>query len=446
MRRKWLCLFALFIFFISTSQIKAEPFALSIDDAIERALEQSISLLRSEIDLALSEYAASNLWSEIIPGFSLNAGMTILPSTPLFTDPGFTYNSDALSYNFTFGVSFTINPSVRASMERIELAYRTQLLNYEAAKTQLEIQVVREYLRLITRWDYLTILEENLEQSRERMELDRIARENGLLSELAWLNSQLSVETARYNLSDARSSYRNALEEFLFILGIDAGTEIIFFDDTDIVPRSFNAEQLILEHLPRRPDIIRHQQNIHRLELGESITTQNSRLPTLSFSTQWRGFSSPSSPMQRQGLRDPFADSLSATISLSIPLDSWIPGTRQNQNIRSAAAEVEKARLDLENAESAAGTRIRSLVSNLNNLNASLEIAQLRVDIALRTVEATEDAFRNGTVSYRELEDRRRDLTDARQRLLDGEFQYRSLLLDLAAELNIDWRVLIRPI
>ena len=422
----------------------ATPLALTIDEAIERALEQSINLLKSEIDLSLSEYAAANLWSEIIPGFSLSAGMNILPSTNLFTEPGFAYNSNMLSYNFNLGLSFSINPSVRASMERIELAYRTQLLNYETAKRQLEIQVVREYLRLITRWDYLVILEENLEQSRERMELDRIARANGLLSELAWLNSQLSVETARYNLSDSRNSYQNALEEFLSILGIDAGTEISFNDDTDIVPMIFNAENLIFEYLPRRPDIIRLQQNIQRLELTQSITTQNSRLPTLSLSAQWRGFSSPVSPTRRQGLGDPFSDNLSATISLSIPIDSWIPGTRQNQNLRSAAAEVEKARLDLENAETAAKTRIRSLVSNLNNLNSSLEIAQLRVDIAQRTVDATEDGFRNGTVSFRELEDRRRDLTDARQRLLDGEFQYRSLLLDLAAELNIDWRELIR--
>jgi multidrug efflux system outer membrane protein len=129
-------------------------------------------------------------------------------------------------------------------------------------------------------------------------------------------------------------------------------------------------------------------------------------------------------------------------LSLSIPIDSWIPGTRQNQNIKAANTEVEKAKLDLQNTETQAKTQIRSLVSNLNSTWESLEIARLRVSVAQRTVDATTVGFRNGTVEFRDLEDRRSDLSNARQRLLQEELSYQSLLLDLAAALNVEWRSL----
>jgi len=435
-------LFSIIVFF-SVLNIHPEARTLGMEETVELALEQNINLLKSEIDLALSEYAASNLWSELFPSFSLSAGMTLLPATPLFTG-GFNYNTNNLSYNFNLGISFSLNPSFRASMERIELAYRSQLLTYENARMQLEIQIIKEFFRMYTRQQYLQIMEETYNSAQQRLELDRIARQSGLLSELNWLNSQLSVETARYNLNDARNTYQNSLEDFLALLGMESGTELFFNGDIEILPMDLDADRLVLEYLPRRPDIIRQVQTIERLVLTRNISTQNARFPTLSLSAQWRG-GTPTGG-QRGGLGDPFTDSITGSISLNIPIDSWIPGSRQNQALRAADAEVEKARLDLQSAETTARNQIRSIVSNLNNLNGSLEIARLRVEIAQRTVEATEEGFRSGTVAFRELEDRQRDLTDARQRLLEGEFSYKSLLLDLAAALNVDWRTLIRPV
>jgi len=418
--------------------IAAEPATLSLEDAIQRALDQSINLRREAIDLALADYSARRLWSEIFPGINLSAGLTLLPQT-LFTDPGFRYNADELRYSLNLGLALSLNPSLRASMNRIELAFRTQLLSYEDARRQLEIRVIKDFLRLITMNENVAHMEENLEFATHTMNNNRIAWQHGHISELTWLNSQLSVETARYALNTARGAYQNALWEFLALLGMDAGTDITFTGTIDIIPILYDPEQLILIYLPRRPDIINQRQTIERMELGRSITSLSSRSPTLTLSTQWG-----THPGQGLGFGDPLAERVSGSVTLNIPIDSWVPGTRQSQNIRAASAEVEKARLDLQNIETQAKTEIRSLISNLRNTWESLEIARLRVDIAQRTVDVTDEGFRSGTVSFQELEDRRRDLSDARQSLLLGELNYQNLLLDLAAALNVEWRVLTR--
>ena len=430
-----------FIFFpICTFTAAAQAVALSLDEAVKRALDQSINLRRGAIDLAQAEYSANRLWSEIFPGFNLSAGMDFLPRTPLFTDPGFSYETDRLSYSFNFGLRLSLNPSLRASMNRITLAYRTQLLAYEDAARQLELRVTKSFLQLGMMKETTDHMEQSLQSAVRTMENNRAAWQNGQLSELTWLNSRLSVETARYDLSTVRVAYENALGEFLALLGMDAGTDIVFSGSIDIVPALYDSEQLILEHLPKRPDIISQRQSIERLELGRSITTLSNRSPTLDISTQWAG-GTPGG--NTQGFGAPFTDSLSGSLSLTIPIDSWIPGTRQNQNIRAAGAEVEKAKLELQNIETQAKTQIRSLVSNLRNTWESIEIARLRLDLARRTADAAEEAFARGTAAFQELEDRRRDMTDARQRLLQIELGYQNLLLDLASALNVEWRTLL---
>ena len=427
---------AIFFMLLGTISAMAETVTLTLDDAVKRALDQSLNLKKEAIDLARTEYSANRLWSEIFPGFSLSAGLNFLPSTPLITEPGFQYKDENLEYSLNLGLSLSLNPSLRSSMKRIDLAYRSQLLKYEDARKQLEVVVIKDFLYLITRKENIAYMEESLELALQKLDKDRIARENGLLSELTWLNTRLSVETARYNLSNAQEVYQTALGDFLALLGMETTDNVIFKGTVEIVPVLSDPEQLIMEHLPKRPDIINQRQIIEGLELAKNITTLNNRFPTLDIGTQWRGLQGGVS------FNGPFSDNVSGSVTLRIPLDSWIPGTKQNQNIRAARDEVEKARISLQNTETSAKSQIRSLVSRLTRTWASLEIARLRVEIAERTAESAEEGFKNGTVEFQELEDTRNELTDARQRLLQGEYDYQSLILDLASAINVEWKTL----
>ena len=430
------CLFTALFFLLNVSIVAGESVTLTIDEAVQRALDNSINLKKGAIDLNQAGYSANRLWSEIFPGFNLSAGLTFLPTSPLITEPGFSYRDEALSYSLNLGLRLDLNPSIRSSMRLIELAYRRELLSYEQAARQLEIHVIKNFLGLVNSREHIAFMEESLDIAIHNLNQDRIAWQNGMLNELTWLNSQLSAETARYNLSMARGAYQIALEEFLTLLDMDTGTDLILSGTIDIVPIYYYPEELILMYLHRRPDIISQYQTIERLELTRNRTAFDSRSPSINLSTQWEGGSG------QGGLNAPFQDNIRGTVTLNIPVNSWIPGTRQSQNIRAADADLDKARLDLQNTQTQAKAQIRILVLNLNNTLESLEIARLRMELAQRTVEATEIGFRNGTVQYRVLEETRRDLADARQRYLNGELGYQSLLLDLASALNVDWKVL----
>jgi len=245
------------------------------------------------------------------------------------------------------------------------------------------------------------------------------------------MNSRLSVENAKYSLSAARSAFANNTGEFLGMLGMAQDADVPLLGKIEIVRIDAQAETLIRDYLPQRPDIISRRQEIERLENTEKQTAFSSRAPSLGLGVTWESSNF-----------DPFSDRITGSATVSIPVDPWIPGTSKSQNIQKASQSVEKAKLDLQIAEDSAKTQIRSLASSLRNSWDSVEIARLSVEVAERSYELSDLGFRNGTVESLALEDARNNLANSRQRLLQSELSYFNMTLDLCAALNIDWKQL----
>jgi len=269
-----------------------------------------------------------------------------------------------------------------------------------------------------------------------QLQLDRnqVAFKNGLVGELTLMQSQLSMQNARYSLSSARSAYSTRMGDFLVQLGIAQDADVALEGKIEIVKIEADAEQLIRDNLSRRPDIVSKRQEIERLENAQKQATLSGKAPSLTLGVNWNS----------TRLFDPFTDRISGSATLNIPIDPWIPGTGRNQSVRNAKYAIEKARLDLQSAEDAAAAQIRSLAANLRNSWDSIEIARLSLSVAERGHELTQQGFRNGTVDSLKLEDARNNLVMARQRLLQSELAYFNMILDISAALNIGWKDLMK--
>jgi multidrug efflux system outer membrane protein len=399
--------------------------ALSLDKAIALALENNLSLKKNLIDLSGAEYSASRLWSKVFPDITASAGVSY--SSALFSGDGFALDDKKLNLSVGFAIDLRLNAGIPYAIKNIKLAYQSSLLNYEDARNQLVIQITKKFFSLIAEKNNLDYLENILNLAQMQFERNQISYNNGFIGQLTLMNSRLSVENARYNLSAVRSAFAYNTGEFFVMLGMAQDTDASLLGNIEIVRIDAEAETLIREYLPQRPDIISRRQEIQRLEYAEKQDAFSSRAPSLILSVDWgsRNF-------------DPFNDTLTGSARLSIPVDSWIPGTTRSQNILKAAQSVEKAKLDLQIAEDSAKTQIRSLASNLRNSWDSVEIARLSVGVAERSYELTDTGFRNGTIESLVLEDARNNLANSRQRLLQSELSYLNMTLDLCAALNID--------
>jgi len=422
--------------FPAETPAETSPLSLSLDDAIKQGLANNLELKKSRIDLSMAQYSSNRLWAEVFPTISGTLGTAY--SSALFSGDGFEASKDNLSNSAGLGINLTLNAGIPFSIKNIKLAYQTRLLSYEDACNQLELQITKNFYYLIADHDNLASLDYMLQLAQRQYERDQVAFRNGLVGELSLMQSRLGLENARYNLSAARSAYANRMGDFLSQLGIAQGADTALSETTlegkiEIAKVEADAERLINEHLPRRPDIVSKRQEIERLENAAKQSSFASKAPSLRLAADWnsRNF-------------DPFTDTVSGSATLTIPIDPWIPGTARSQSVRSAKNAIDKARLDLQNVEDAAAAQIRSLAANLRNSWDSIEIARLSLGVAERGYELTEQGFRNGTVESLKLEDARNNLVNARQRLLQSELSYFNMILDISAALNISWKDLMQ--
>jgi multidrug efflux system outer membrane protein len=413
---------------------------LTLDNAVERALRHSIELQKSRITLNDGEYSSKRLWAELFPTINASAGISY-GNAPLFTGTAEErrIGEHNFGYNISAGIVLNLNAGIPYRMRLLNLAYQQQFLSHEETRRLLEIATAQHFYTLITTRENLAQLDETLGLAERQLEKHRVGRANGLISEATLLQSRLAVETARYELSSARAAYTQDLGVFLSVLGLPPETPAKLEGEFTIQKIDMDPEELIREYLPKRPDIEQQRQAIARLELAERQALLGSRAPSLDLSFSWQG-----GPSGTRPITNPFSDNLSGSATLRIPVNPWIPGTRESQTLRGAASDIEKALLDLKNTEENAAAQIRSLMVNLRNSWESLEIARLREQVAQRSYELTEQGFLSGTVESLNLETNRNNLAAARYQLLRSELMYQSLVLDLARAINVDWRQLTR--
>jgi outer membrane protein TolC len=392
-------------------------------------LEYNLSLKKNEIDLSASGYSEKNLWSEIFP--SISASASVGSKNKLFSD--IPPSNEGFNYSIGFGISLGLNAGIPYTLQSIKLAHQNNILKYDDARNQLSIQITKLFYSLIAEKNNLLLSEEIFNLAQRQYTRSEISFRNGLVGELSLTQSSLALENARYNFSAANITHRNNMSDFLAMLGMSLDEDITLLGEVNIVKIDADAEALINEYLPKRPDILRANQEIERLALAQKQTLLQAKAPSLNLSVEWNSSNF-----------DPFSDILSATARLNIPIDPWIPGTAKDQTVSKANDAIKKAKLDLSSAENSAKTQTRSLCALLRNSWDSILIARLSLTAAQRGYQLTEQGFNNGTVESLTLQDARNNMANARQRLLQTELSYFNMILDLSSALNIDWKNLIQ--
>ncbi|MDR1507104.1 MAG: TolC family protein [Treponema sp.] len=419
MFRRWCCLF-----FFLTAFLGAQEFSvITLEEAVELALKASVDIKKNAVELGLAKTNADNLWAQLFPSINLTAGMNY--NIPLLrAAPG-----GNPAYSASAGLSLYFNAGLPHAMKNITLAYQQKLLTAEDARRLLSLNVAKDFYSLVALEQNLLVFENAKILAEEQMERDTAAWRSGYKGELEYLQGRLSAERAALDYEKALAGYRDALAEFCAALGLD-NTAIRLSGTVEtgrIVP---DPEKLAGEYAARRPDIAAKRHEVERAAAEEKQKRLSAKAPSLTLSANWGAAAADN--FSWEGDR-----SLGASIRLSIPVNPWIPRTLENQALQAASAAVETASLDFEDSLEKARREIHRLCANLETLWNERRLSRLQLEIARRSYELSEEAYRSGTMSFVDFEIIRSRYTEARQGLLSGELDYRLLVLELASALNI---------
>jgi outer membrane protein TolC len=409
--------------------VSAQETALEVDEAVKLAAANNLSLKSGRITLGKAARARNNVWNTWLP--SIDASVSF-----------YRYNEDPSVPGISpWYMAFGLEASLPLSMSKVEsikatiLSYESGQLDYETAEKQLERDVRKAFYALLLSQESIRLAEQQLATAEKQYQKALKNYQAGLAPKLDTLTAQVSAENLKPELETQRVSYATSLMSFQLLLGLEPAEQLALQGTIEAGSFHFDPKELSRTYMSGRLDVKSLEKQIQILESRKRLQESTSFTPTLSASATY--VPTINDPFAfKWGNGDEWTDNGKLTLSLTIPLDGFIPGSADRVAVASAQDDIENARIALQQARQKADVEIRSAVLALEKSLRTMEALTLNVARAQEAYDLTETSYNAGTVELLEVQNASDELQKAKLLLLKEKYNYLSGLIDLSYSLN----------
>ncbi len=380
---------------------------LTLDDAVKMALDKNYNIRTAGYSLETAQLTRSKAGDALLPSVSGSADYTY--SKPLTKQYGVLPDA---SHGFDYGVGANINifnggadaANIRSAGYNLDAAR----YNLKWVRQSIAFNVTSAYIAALRFKELQNSTAKTLAES--RTQLDRVkgqfqagAVAIGLVYQQDALVGQQELEGIQ-----AKNNYENALADLLYLLdvapndylnfdvslkGIDTTVSAISGRAKDVAPTPSNISSLV----ERREDFAAIRSNILAQEANISIT-RSLLLPTLGAGVRIGG-----SGFNTSFNNIPFSNSLTGTLSLSVPIFDRFQNRTQidiqkvnleasqvnlEQSVQSFKSDIAKAQNNLRGSEQALGASASALASAEESLRSATERLRVGAGIQVDVVVA----------------------------------------------------------
>ena len=414
--RKGICLlFSVLILSVSVEAQDSPSQTISLQEAIDIALENNYQLKQAANNLELAEKGIINDYADFLPSISGNLNGSSRKGQQLVRQG----DTQVFEDNVTNGLSGSLNANVSLfngfdnilSLRMSKADKLSSKEQFQRAKENVIFNVAQNFLQVLLDEQLLDIARENLEASQKQLEQVKAQVEVGSRptvdlynQESTVANNELTVTQRENNLNLSRLALVRQLQvdprgNYEFVnpnLGSDSTTAI--------GGEQFAVNEMIDQALENRSDLKSEMADLTSLELQLKQARYN-LIPTLSASA---GLSS-SYNDQYFGGGIPFSDQFydqnvttSIGLSLNIPIfNNW---NRMNQ-IQTAKINLKNAKLNLENTRLQIIQEVSQAYNDYVSYQKELESTQKALRAAERTYETQQQRYKVGASTLIELSD-----------------------------------------
>jgi len=449
---------------------------LTEDSAVAYALENSLSIKSSEIDLEIKKRAGDNAWNVLLPtvqasGTLSRSGTSSFSSIEAAAQSALLsarvgalekggslpaeaqaalYNQilDGMGYEDTesghwttvgnLGVSWNLSLAYIGQIKAAKADYEGGKITYEKSVRETEVNVRKLFYGLLLQQENIRIQKASLENARLRAVQTETNFKNGLVPELSMLQAQVSYENKRPEVEQADRLLRQQLDTFAFIIGLPVGTNIVL--DGSIEPEyvDVDVDTLIQKYSASSLDIKNLDATISSLKDNLSAINLSSYTPALALNYSLQPALIYGLDFDRYTDADNWNDSNSFSITLAWNLTNLLPWSSNRQNAKNIESNIKKLELSREMAVENQKVEVRKAVDTLTQARQQIDAMGRNIKLAQRSYEMTMRSYRNGTTELLDVRDAESQLDQAKLGLANQKFNYISALLDLEKTLNIN--------
>lgn len=420
-----------------------EVVTLTVEQAVDYALQNSRDLKSNDIALLISERAKKYSWNTFLP--DVQASFTVARTTDLDSTlgsvnmgrgmQGLPPLSEKEKYHWVLSpnISATLNLTL-AQMKAIQQAkaeYEGGKITWEQGQKKIVMGIKNSFYGLLFQQERLDIQRMSLENARQRAEQARINFNNGRIPQLQLLNAQVTYENQRPDVETAEQTFNQLLDTFAVLIGMPVGTKIELSGSIEPEYVNVTMEELLERYGDNNLEIRSAQNEIEVQKIQLSALNLRSYTPVLSIGYNFNptGTMLPDLDWSDQGR-------LSFTLLFNIT--NMLPFSQTRQNAQALKDGISVNELQLEKKREEQKANVRKAVDTLNQAREQIDSMGRTVELAKQSYDMSVSSFNNGRMELLDVRDAQNQLDQARLGQLGQKLNYISALMDLEYELNSD--------
>lgn len=402
------------------AQLLAAADGLTLEQATEYALQSS--LLAQNAQLGVQEAKRTEQINDGLPGLSLTAGVNA--SGNLIESPSFSAGA-----SLGIGVSFSFLDGDEYSKSARTLSVSSAQLSLDETELSVKQNTITLYWNLTAQRLNVQSLQSALDQAVAAYQSEKAKYDSGLADQLTLKQSELAQYTAEQNLEEAVLSEKTAQDNLESYIGSEAYGDL----DSLLELKKIRSIDDFKAGIASSTTVKQAELNVKSSQLSYDSALHSATSPTLSVSTSVgiNGNYSTSSNLRA-------TDSISASVSLSIPTEKWFRNSSVSVNLDNLQKEIQQAKNSKELAISDAENEIETCYENIESClrkSSSLEKAQT---LKQETLELTQSAYDQGNETYLNLQNAVESVYQGKIAILQNQLDYTVGICTLALKLGMD--------
>ena len=352
-----------------TEQTTQNTLTLTLDKALEIALDENPTIKVAAEEIALKKVASKEAWQSLLPEASLNGSLdhTIKAAEMKLNDMSFKMGQDGTN---TANAGLSINlplfaPAVYRAMSMTKTDIELAVEKSRASELDLINQVTKAYYQLMLAQDSYEVLQGSYKLAEDNFNVVNAKYQQGAVSEFDKISAEVQMRSIKPNVISAANAVTLAKLQLKVLMGITADVDIKTDDNLTNYESMLFANQLKEEDMSLENNTTMKQFELNMKLLEKNVKSLKTNfMPTLSMSFSY----------QYQSLYNPninffdytWSNSSSLMFNLSIPLYR----ARNFTKVKSARTQMRQ--LDWNRIDTERKLNMQ-VVSYRNNMTASSE-------------------------------------------------------------------------
>ncbi|MAO64607.1 MAG: hypothetical protein CL666_06380 [Balneola sp.] len=405
-------------FILLTGSVFAqETRTISIQEAIQIALENNYQLKQAKNNLDLSEKGIQSEYADFLPSVNASFNGSRRTGQQFISDrfseglnPFVDVTSQSISGNVSASIPLFNGFENINSLRQSQQSQISEEESFQRAKEQVIFSTASSYLQVLLDMELLSIREENLENSRKQLEQVQAQVEVGSRPTVDLYDQEALVANDELLLTQQENALKFSKISLVRQLQIDPLGEYEFVvpniessvEDTDF--ENYNLSELIDQALLNRSDLKSALADIRSLELQAQMA-KNNLYPSVSASA---GISTSYSDQysllgESVAFGDQFFDqriNRSLGFSVSIPLfQNW----NRMYNIQASEIQLKNSELNLENSRLQVIQEVTQAYNDFTSYQKQMEASEKSLKASERAFETQQERYNVGSSTLIEL-------------------------------------------